>query len=187
MPQAFQIPRLAPDLRLFGPVDDHMLSEFLRQQEEAPEDGPVVLELSSLGGDADMGRRIAEELRLWQELQGREIWFLGKTCVFSAGVTIMSAIARERRFVTRDCEILIHERKMKKVIRLEGALRGCRAAVHDVLAEIDSGQRLERAGFARLVQGSRLTVDEVQARVMNKDWYLTADEALELDIVGGII
>jgi ClpP class serine protease len=97
-----QIPKLAPDLRLYGAVCDTMLNEFFRQQAEANKDGPIVLELSSNGGDADMGRRIVQELRLWQEKEGREVWFLGKTYVYSA-VTMMSAIPRERRFVTQDC------------------------------------------------------------------------------------
>ena len=80
------IPRLAPDIRLYGSVGPNMLAEFFRQQAEAPQTGPLVLELSSNGGDADLGRRIAQELRLWQEKQGREVWFLGKTYLFSAGV-----------------------------------------------------------------------------------------------------
>ncbi len=182
-----QIPKLAPDLRLFGSVGDSMLGEFFRQQAEAKKEGPIVVELSSNGGDADMGRRIAQELRLWQEKDGREVWFLGKTYLFSAGVTIMSAIPRERRFVTQDCEILIHERKMKKDIHLDSALRGCRSTILDVLAEIESGQRLERDGFALLVQGTNLTVDDIEKRVLEKDWYLTAKEALDVGIVGGIV
>lgn len=181
------IPKLAPDLRLFGSVSEAMLSEFFRQQSEAPQEGPVLLELSSNGGDADIGRRLAQELRLWQEKEGRNVWFLGKTYVFSAGVTIMSAIPRERRFLTADCEVLIHERKMAKDIHLDGALRGCRSTILDVLAEIESGQRLERDGFARLVKGTRLTVDDIEKRVLEKDWYLTAREALDIGLVGGVV
>ncbi len=181
------IPKLAPDLRLFGTVDAAMLSEFFRQQAEAPKDGPILLELSSAGGEADLGRRIAQELRLWQERQGREIWFLGKTYLFSAAVTIMAAIPPERRFLTRDCEILIHERKMTRDLHLDGALRGCRSAVLDLLAEIESGQRLEREGFAQLVLGSRLTVEALEKRVMEKDWYLPAREAVEIGLVAATV
>ena len=182
-----KIPKLAPDIRLFGSVNEARLGEFFRQQSEAPKDGPIVRELSSQGGNADIGRRLAQELILWQEQGGREVWFLGKTYVFSAGVTAMSGVPRERRILTRDCEVLIHERKMKKEIHLDGALRGCRATVLDVLAEIDSGQRLERAGFALLVKGTDLTVDDIEKRVLEKDWYLTAPEALEIGIVGGLV
>ena len=181
------LPSLAPDLRLFGAVDQHMLAEFFRQQTEIKAQKPVVLELSTSGGDADIGRRIAEELRLMQQEDGREVFFFGKTYVFSAGITIMSSIPRSHRFMTRDCELLIHERKMKKELHLVGALRGCRSAVQDVLAEIDSGQRLEREGFAQLVRGSRLTVEDVEKKVLNKDWYVTAEEAVEIGLIAGIV
>lgn len=181
------IPKLSGDLRLFGKVDAAMLAEFFRQQSQVPDDGPLVLELSSTGGDADIGRRIALELRLWQEGSHRAVWFLGKSFVYSAGVTIMSAIPATRRVLTSDCELLIHERKLKKDIHLDGALRGCRSILQDVLAEIDSGQRLERRGFEQLVEGSRLPVDDLEARVMRNDWYLTAAEALELGLVGAVV
>jgi ATP-dependent protease ClpP protease subunit len=76
---------------------------------------------------------------------------------------------------------------MKKDIHLDGALRGCRSAVQDVLAEIESGQRLERDGFALLVKGTQLPVDDIEKRVMEKDWYLTANEALDIGLIGGIV
>jgi ATP-dependent protease ClpP protease subunit len=182
-----KLPKLAPDLRLFGAVSNEMLTEFFRQQAEAPKDGPIVLELSSNGGDADTGRRIAQELRLWQEKEGREVWFLGKTYVFSAGVTIMSAIPRERRYLTEDCEVLIHERKLTRDVHVEGSLRGCRSTVMDLLAEIESGQRLEREGFARLVEGTPLSVEDIEKRVFERDWYLPAREALSVGLVAGVL
>ncbi len=175
-----------PGIRLFGNVDESMLSEFLRQQSEADPTRPVVLELSTSGGHADIGRRINHELGVWQQ-SGQQVHFIGKTFVYSAGVTIMAAIPPVRRCLTADCELLVHERKMKKVLHLEGALRGCRSLVLDALAEIDSGQRLERAGFAQLVEGTGLTLDDVLARVLERDWYLTADEARRLGLVGQVL
>lgn len=181
------LPSLRPDVRLFGAVDEKMLGEFFRQQADVPPDKPVVIELSTSGGDADMGRRIGQEVRLWQEKEAREVFFLGKTFVFSAGVTVMAAVKRSHRFLTNDCELLVHERKMKKRIHLEGALRGCRSAIQDVLAEIESGQRLEHEGFAQLVVGTKLTADDVASKVMNQDWYMTAHQALEMGLVAGVV
>ena len=181
------LPSLSPDIRLFGKVDASMLSEFFRQQAETPAGKPVVMELSTSGGDADIGRRIAQEIRLWRQQQHREIFFLGKTFVFSAGITIMAAFPVTRRFITEDCELLIHERKMQKQIDLRGSLRSCMASVNDVLAEIESGQRLEREGFAQLVEGSSLSPEDVGDKVYNKDWYLAARQALELGLVGGLV
>ena len=181
-----QLPSTAPDIRLFGNVNEGMLAEFFRQQAEVAPNKPVVMELSTSGGDADVGRRIAQEVRMWRNA-GTDVFFLGKTYVFSAGITIMSAFPIAHRFLTADCELLIHERKMSKQLNLEGALRGCMSAINDVLAEIESGQRLERHGFAQLVEGTSLTAEDVGNRVYNKDWYLTAAEALDLGLIGAVI
>ncbi len=186
MENNIQLPSLSPDIRLFGQVNEAMLSEFFRQQADVQSKQPIVMELSTSGGDADIGRRIAQEVRMWRAC-GQEIFFLGKTFVYSAGITVMSSFPRTHRFLTADCELLVHERKMKKELHLEGALRGCLSAVNDVLAEIESGQRLERDGFQELVQGTSLSLEDVLAKVCNKDWYLTAKQALETRIVGGIV
>ncbi len=164
-----------------------MLGEFFRQQHEAPAKKPLVLELSTQGGNADIGRRIALELQLWQQHGGRELYFFGKSFVYSAGVTIMSAFPVNRRFITSETLLLIHERKLKKTIELNGALRGCLAQVNDVIAEIESGQMLEREGFAQLVNGTLLTLEQLEKKVLTKDWYLTAQESLDLQLVGGLV
>ena len=181
------LPSLSPHIRLFGKVSEAMLTEFFRQQAETHRSDAIVLELSTSGGDADVGRRIAEEIRLWQEQEGRGLFFLGKTYVYSAGITIMSAFPQSHRFLTHDCELLIHERKLKKDIHLDGALRGCLSAVNDVLAQIESGQRLEKQGFEQLVKGSSLSVQALIDKVYTKDWYLTAGEALQLGLVQGLV
>jgi ATP-dependent protease ClpP protease subunit len=180
------LPNSSTTIRLFGKVDESMLSEFFRQQDSAPVGKPVVVELSTSGGDADIGRRIAHEIREWRK-NDFDVHFLGKTFVYSAGVTIMSAFDREHRFLTADCELLIHERKIKKVLHLDGALRGCRTVVHDVLAEIDSGQRLERAGFIDLVAGTPIGIDDLLAKVLERDWYLSAEEAVRSGLVAAIV
>ena len=181
------LPSFSPDIRLFGKVDQTMLAEFFRQQAEVPSNKPLVFELSTSGGDADIGRRIAQEIRMWRTHQSREVFFLGKTYVFSAGITIMSAFPVTHRFLTADCELLIHERKMKKDIHLDGALRGCRTAICDALAQIDSGQRLEREGFMELVNGTPLTIEDIHAKVLEREWYLTSEEALKMGLVAGVI
>lgn len=184
MANDLQLPSLSPDIRLFGKVNEAMLTEFFRQQAQAQPDKPIVMELSTSGGDADIGRRIAQEVRMWRA-GGRDAFFLGKTYVYSAGITVMSSFPRTHRFLTADCELLVHERKIKKELHLVGALRGCLAMVNDVLAEIEPGQRLEREGFEALVQGTSLSVEDVLAKVCHKDWYLTARQALAIELVEG--
>jgi hypothetical protein len=119
--------------------------------------------------------------------QAREIFFLGKTYVYSAGITVMAAVPPSHRFLTRDTVLLVHERRMERTIQLSGALRSAVSVVQDLMAELEIGQALERRGFERLVDGSRLTPDELLDRVMEKDWYMPADEALSLRLVAGLV
>lgn len=99
----------------------------------------------------------------------------------------MAAVPPTHRFLTSDCELLIHERRLKKEIHLDGALRGCQSMIHDVQAEIESGQRLEHEGFSCLVKGSKISMEELQENVFNKDWYLTASQALDVGLIAGIV
>lgn len=189
LPTLHTLPTLVPNVRLIGKVDEDMLADFFRQQAQAPTQAghPVVVELSTSGGDADVGRRIAQEIRMWQGTLGRELFFLGKTYVYSAGITVMASFPQSHRFLTADCELLIHERKLKKEVHLDGALRGCMSVVKDVLAQIESGQRLEKAGFEELVKGSSLSAQALTDKVYHQDWYLTAQEAQGLGLVRGLV
>ncbi|KQP11829.1 ATP-dependent Clp protease proteolytic subunit [Pseudorhodoferax sp. Leaf267] len=185
--RACGIPTLQPHIRLYGHVDAGMLGEFFRQQAQAPQGEPIVFEISTQGGDADIGRRMAQEIRLWRQQRQADLYFLGKSYVYSAGVTVMSAFPVERRFLTDDTVLLVHERKITKTLELQGALRACRALVEDLLAQLESGQAVEDRDFARLVQGSRLSHAALRERVMARDWYLQADEALAHGLVADVI
>lgn len=181
------LPKLDPDVRLRGKVDEDMLDRFLAQYAQAAGGtGPIVVEISTIGGDADIGRRIALEIRIGLE-RGHDVWLLGKTIVYSAGVTVLAAVPVARRFLSRDAVLLIHERRIDKQLHFQGPLRACAAIARDVLAEIENGQRLERAGFEELVAGSRLPIDELDRHVLSGNWYLSAQEALERGLVAGIV
>jgi ATP-dependent Clp protease, protease subunit len=179
------LPSLKPDLRLLGGVDEQMLRKFLDDAARLEGDGPVIVELSTAGGEADTARRLAQEIRMLG--QTREVFFLGKTYVYSAGITVMSALPVSQRFLTRDTVLLVHERRLERTIQLKGALRSAIAVAQDLLAELEAGDQLERQGFERLVAGSDLSTEALLERVMKKDWYMTADEALRLKLVAGLV
>src|ERR1700712_3785139 len=85
-----------PNVRLFGPIGDQSVQDVLGQIRTVLQtDAPVVLELTTEGGDAEGGRRIALEIRLCRKWFGRDTFFVGKTVVMSAGVTIMAAFPKE--------------------------------------------------------------------------------------------
>lgn len=180
--------RLAhPTVRLSGEINQHAVDSFLSQVLPVLDiDGAIVVELYSQGGDADIGRRLAQEVRLLREVHGRDLWFLGKTLVASAGVTIMSAFPKERRWLTRDATLLVHGRRMQKNVHLEGPLGSSRRILEEMLADIDNGLRIEDEGFADLIAGSQVTLEEVRNRAYG-GWYLPAEEALERGLVAGLV
>jgi ATP-dependent protease ClpP protease subunit len=176
-----------PQIRLDGPVNDEMLRAFrdFLDTAEAGE-GPVVVELSTTGGDADVGRRIATDIRLFGERTGRSLRFFGKAVVYSAGVTIMAAVPREGRWLSRGTSLLIHCRSLNKTLQLDGALSVERVRLEAVLAEIDVGMKLEEEGFKELIAGSDVPMGELLERARS-NWYLDADEALERGLIGGVV
>lgn len=176
-----------PTVSLHGAVDDAMLAIWLDALNAArPGTGPLVLELGTTGGDAEVGRRMAEDVRLFRERTGRRALFLGRSTVYSAGVTIMAGFRREDRWLSRDTGLMIHGRKLQKPLNLDGPLRTERPRVEAVLAEIDEGLRIERIGFEQLIEGSDVTLEELETRTIG-DWYLTGQAALERRLIAGLI
>ena len=90
-------------------------------------EGPLVLELSTTGGDADVGRRIADDVRLFRRQTGRKALFLGRATVYSAGVTIMAGFAAPDRWLSVGTSLMIHGRKLSKCLNMDGPLRSERA------------------------------------------------------------
>ena len=180
--------RLAhPTVRLSGTIDGLMAESFLRQVApilDTP--GAILVELFSQGGDADVGRRLAEEVRLLRQVHSRDMWFLGKTLIASAAVTFMAAFPREHRWLTSDATLLVHGRRMRREVQLEGPLGNCRRVLEEMIADIDNGLRIEEHGFAELVEGSGVTLEDVR-RSAYGGWYLSARQALDIGLVAGVI
>ena len=176
-----------PAVLLSGPVDYQMYSDFRMKLEAAPQEGLIVIELSTLGGDPEVARMMGEDVRFHSALKpGRRFAFLGKAAVYSAGTTFMSFFARENRFLTRGTRLMIHERKLKKDVHLEGPLTSLIAPVKAMLHEIESSIDIQNEGFASLILGSSVTMDEVLRRAPD-NWYIEAEEAHELGLVEAVL
>jgi hypothetical protein len=188
-PVSLDIPTalLTPTVSLHGPVDDDMLDRWITPFARACSgSGPLVVELSTTGGDAEIGRRIADDVRLFRDQTGRPALFLGKTMIYSAGATILGGFLKSDRWLTRDAMIMVHGRKLAKCVTYEKALRAERPGVDALLAEIDAGIALERSEFAKLIEGSDITRDEIEARTIG-NWYITAADALSRGLVAGVV
>jgi hypothetical protein len=98
----------------------------------------------------------------------------------------MAAFLRDRRWLTRDTTLLIHGRRMTRDVHLEGPLGSARRVLEEIIADIDNGLRLEDDGFAELIEGSGVSLDDIRRRAYG-GWYLPAQEALDLGLVAGLV
>jgi ATP-dependent protease ClpP protease subunit len=176
-----------PAMTLNGTVDYGMYNYFRNGLYQLPLQGLVIIELSTLGGDPEVARMMGEDIRYMSDLHpDRRIVFLGKTAVYSAGVTFMSFFARENRYLRRGTRLMIHERLITKTIHVEGPLTTCVASLKATLHEIESSIEIQNEGFENLVLGSSVTLQELIQRAP-ENWYLKANEAAELGLVEAVL
>ncbi|MBY0519846.1 MAG: ATP-dependent Clp protease proteolytic subunit [Sphingomonas sp.] len=184
---ASRYPLLArPHIRLSGVVDQQMYNSFRQQLDKCPEDGALVIAITTLGGDPEVARTMADDIRLLEEHDGREILFLGKVAVYSAGATFMSAFPVERRFLTRHTRLMIHERTISKQLHINGPLRMCVASIKATLHEIEHSILIEEEGFRDIVRGSRVDFEDLREKAP-ANWYIEAEEARDLGLVLDVI
>lgn len=176
----------APHVRLEGPVDQMLYARFRDQLAAAPADGPLVVSLTTLGGDPEMARAMGDDIRLLRDYTGRETLFLGKVAVYSAGATFMAAFPVETRFLTRGTRLMIHERQIDSTIKLSGPLRMQVAAIKAKLNEIEHSVKIEEEGFRAIVAGSQVDFETVRQRAPT-NWYIEAEEARALGLVLDVI
>ena len=185
--KAARYPLLAnPHVQLYGPVDETMYTNFKAQVLDAPAEGPLVVSITTLGGDPEMARAMGDGIRLIREYTGRDTLFLGKVAVYSAGATFMSAFPVDSRFLTRGSRIMIHERQMQSTIQLNGPLNTLEYTLKAKLHEIEDSIRIQNEGFEALVSGSQVSMDELLEKAPS-NWYIEADEAKRLGLVLDVI
>ena len=176
----------SPTISLIGAVDQFMVEKLRDALAADSGEGDIAVEMTTHGGDAELGRRMALDVAKAVERRSGRVLFYGKTQVYSAGVTAMAGFPRENRFLSPDALLLIHCRQLTKTLQLDGPLRTNLPSVEALKREIESGLELERQGFEQLVQGSAVSADEVCERAM-AGWYVKADEACRLGLVAGVV
>ena len=176
-----------PAISLSGTVNDDMYRGFRACLAAAPDTGLIVVELSTLGGDPEVARMMGEDIRYRSEAEPqRRFVFLGKAAIYSAGTTFMSFFALKNRYLTRGTRLMIHERKMDKILKIDGPLTTCVATVKATLNEIEASIAIQNEGFENIVRGSRVTMEDVLKRAPY-NWYLEAQEAMDLELISGIL
>lgn len=176
-----------PAILISGTVDYAMYNNFRAQLDNAPQDGLVIVELSTLGGDPEVARMMGEDIRFHSDMSPeRRFVFLGKAAIYSAGTTFMSFFHRSNRYLTRGARLMIHERKMSKKLNVEGPLTTCIATVQATLHELKSSIVIQNEGFENLIRGSSVSMDEVLRRAPS-NWYIEAQEARSLGLVEDVL
>lgn len=174
-----------PHIRLYGPVDYNMYSYF-RSCLESAADGDLVIAITTLGGDPEVARAMGDDVRLLSQQYGRNLIFLGKVAVYSAGATFMSYFRRENRFLTHGTRLMLHERQITRTISLSGPLRDCVSQLKAALNEIEESIRIEEEGFANIVNQSDVPFEELRERA-RENWYIEAEQARTLGLVLDVI
>lgn len=176
-----------PAITLSGIVDHGMYLHFKKCLSTASQKGLVIVEISTLGGDPEIARLMGEDIRFHSDLYPeRRLVFLGKTAVYSAGATFMSFFATENRYLTRGTRLMIHERLLTKSIQLAGPLSTCIATLKATLNEIQSSITIQNEGFANLILGSNVTMEEVLEKAP-ENWYLEANEAQARGLIAAVL
>src|SRR3546814_16846610 len=85
-----------------------MYLHFRNCLSSAPQQGLVVVEIATLGGDPEIARMMGEDIRFHSDLYpDRRLVFLGKTAVYSAGATFMSFLPAENPYLARGTRLKI--------------------------------------------------------------------------------
>lgn len=163
-----------------------MVEKLISRLADAGDDDEIAIELTTIGGDAEMARRMVLEITLARQRRRGRLLFLGKSAVYSAGVTIMSAFPRADRFLTADTMLLVHERQLSETIEMSGSIGASLETLRAKQAELENGLELEQQAFRRLAAGSKLSPAEIGERARHS-WYVTAPQALEAGLVEAIM
>lgn len=178
-----------PQIALMGEVNQAMatkLRDGLREQDSG-DDGPVVVEITTVGGDAELVRRMSRDVdEARKSLAPRRLVFIGQTMIYSAGTTLMSAFPKEDRYLSEDAMLMIHCRQLTKTVELDGPIRGSLPRVKALLHQLETGIALEAEHFERLIEGSAISMDELLEKALF-NWYLPAAEALQRGLVAGVV
>ena len=81
---------------------------------------------------------------------------------------------------------MIHERKLSKQLVIDGPLTTCVATVRATLNEIECSITIQNEGFQNLVNGSKVTLDEVLQKAPS-NWYVEANRAKELGLIEDVL
>ena len=78
-----------------------------------------------------------------------------KTNVYSAVVTIFAAFPRDRRFLTEDAVLLVHERRLDQIVQLCGPINASIQIIREQLTMLETAHKLEMEGVPGISGGKQ--------------------------------
>ena len=145
-----------------------------RKEDEEEEDDIHFL-ISTAGGTVYDMFGVVDMMRIVKER--RDISTLGTGKIFSAGVPILAAGTKGKRFITRNARIMMH--------RCSAGNMGTTA---DIKATHDEVRLMEDQMVQIIAESSELSVGEIHNMFSkNTDEYFSAQEAIEMGLVDKII
>ena len=167
-----------PNLSLNGAISEQTLIFVLSRLDAIRSSGdPLIMELNTNGGDADVARRVALEIRFFAKYSGRKCVCTGKSTIYSAGVAVFPAFPKHARYLTEDAVLLVHERRLQSSLELNGPIKSCLQIAREQVNFLETAERLETESFEELVAGSQMSLGELQSQLVS-NCYMTASEAL---------
>ena len=177
-----------PDLRsigLFAELEAEKIAEichamlYLNEMNNVAADPslerPIHFYISTYGGNADDMFALYDLMRIIRE--ETEIHTIGLGKVMSAGVLILAAGTKGKRYIGRNCRVMLH-----------AVMGGNQGSLHDMMNEMDAIEQLQQMYIECLVKETKMTESTIKKMLERKvNIYLSAEEAVEYGIADVIV
>ena len=177
-----------PDLRsigLFAELEAEKIAEichamlYLNEMNNVATDPslerPIHFYISTYGGNADDMFALYDLMRIIRE--ETEIHTIGLGKVMSAGVLILAAGTKGKRYIGRNCRVMLH-----------AVMGGNQGSLHDMMNEMDAIEQLQQMYIECLVKETKMTESTIKKMLERKiNIYLSAEEAVEHGIADYIV
>ena len=136
---------------------------------------PIHFYISTYGGNADDMFALYDLMRIIRE--ETEIHTIGLGKVMSAGVLILAAGTKGKRYIGRNCRVMLH-----------AVMGGNQGSLHDMMNEMDAIEQLQQMYIECLVKETKMTESTIKKMLERKiNIYLSAEEAVEHGIADYIV
>lgn len=175
-------------ITLAGPIDEMMIQVFDRTLKDIHanptiDDRAIVL-LTTYGGASGYAAAMYERLRLAQ--RSFDLTIVGVGLVYSHGATLLTALPKDKRFLTAGTRVHLHELQKEHRLELTGPQSARRILLEQELQTIEEEAVTLDWTVRALAYGTGRDVEEVRATVRGGRWF-SAQEAVDWGLAGALV